>query len=178
MVTMQVDDPFTKALSALLAREGRGRLVSFALACAAFVLPAYEARVPADDRPRRALRSDRQKADLRDVAEATDAAWFKAESEIVYHAAWAARQAANLAVRVKALDNAQVVWNVLECAWAAGETIRLLDEGSSAQERLDRLGGMADAISFDALTWRWLGDAVGCAAAGVVAERGAGGAAG
>jgi len=162
---MTTNDHLDDALTATLAREGPGRLVSFTLACAAFVLPIYEAHVPGDDRLRWALRSDRQETDLRGAQAALDAAWVKDGIGVAYHAAVAAVMAAELAVRASTFRDTQAVWSAHQCALAAFEAVRLTLESASAQERLDWLGRMAGEASFDALLWRWLSDAACCAAA-------------
>jgi len=148
----------TDVLTPLLAQDDPGRLVSFALACAAFVLPLYELYAPDDTRLRCALHRNRQAADL----QRAEAAWRALQdvegAAIAYYAAMAVVNATRLArgLRTSPVNHEPFVDMVYYCVRWAGRAVCLVLETGSAQERLDLLGRMEGHASFEAMLVAWL----------------------
>jgi len=163
-MTDEIVGRFKDALNALLAQSGRGRLVALGLACATFVLPLYEIRVPTDGRVRRALRCTRQTTDWLPARTAAAEAFFSSgtPSEMIAgHAAAAAAAAARtatLCTQPGRMKDAVVVWDLLRCIESGMQALRLTEANGSAQERLDLLGRMEGHSSFEALLAAWIAE--------------------
>jgi len=155
-MTDEDNSRFQDVLTALLAQDGQERLVAFVFACAAFVLPLYEATASRDDRLRhplrRSLRRHPRDVDLRRALTVKDAAFFL-EDDGVYQAAAVVAVAIRVALSFQSgsLHTSNLMLQTLSCVQSAECAVARALETGSAHERLDLLGRMEGHPSFAAM---------------------------
>jgi len=150
---------FDRALTALLDQDGQERLVAFTLACAAFVLPLYEATAPRDDRLRRSLQRHPRDADLRRALMIKDEA-FGLEDNGVYEAAAVVIVAIRVALSLQSgsVHTSNLMLQTLSCVQSAECAVARALESGSAHERLDLLGRMEGHTCLSAMLLAWLAE--------------------